>query len=179
MDTGLFVLRIVVGLLLVGHGAQKLFGSFGGAGLAGTAGFFRSVGYWPPRLMAGFAGGAELFGGLGLAAGFLTPLAAAAIIGAMLNAGVAVHLRNGPWAADNGYEYPLVLGAVAATLGFTGAGATSVDAWLGIGNGTEGGILALGLGLVVGAAVLVSRTAAMSEAGPASLTASPFKRKAA
>ena len=179
MDTGLLVLRIVVGLLLVGHGAQKLFGWFGGAGLPGTAGFFRSVGYWPPRLMAGFAGGAELIGGLSLAAGFLTPLAAAAIIGTMLNVGVGVHRRNGLWAADNGYEYPLVLGAVAAGLGFTGAGAASVDAWLGIGaGGAEAGVFAVGLGLVVGAAVLVSRTAALSEAGPA-VKAAPTRNKAA
>jgi putative oxidoreductase len=166
-------------LLLVGHGAQKLFGWFGGAGLAGTAGFFRSVGYWPPRLMAGFAGGAELIGGLGLTAGFLTPLAAAAIIGTMLNVGVAVHRHNGPWAADNGYEYPLVLGAAAATLGFTGAGAASVDAWLDIGGGgTEAGIFASGMGLVAGAAVLVSRAAALSEAGPTP-TATPIRKKAA
>ena len=97
----------------------------------------------------------------------MTPLAAAAIIATMLNAGVAVHGRNGPWAVDNGYEYPLVLGAVAATLGFTGAGAASLDAWLGVSaGGTEAGILAIGMGLVAGAAVLVSRTAALSEAGP-------------
>lgn len=179
MDTGLLVLRIVVGLVLVGHGAQKLFGLFGGAGLSGTAGFFRSVGYWPPRLMAGFAGGAELIGGLSLAAGFMTPLAAAAIIATMLNAGVAVHGRNGLWAVDNGYEYPLVLGAVAASLGFTGAGAASLDAWLGVNaGGTEAGFFAIGLGLIAGVAVLVSRTAALSEAGPA-LTASPISKKAA
>jgi len=179
MDTGLLVLRVVVGLVLVGHGAQKLFGSFGGAGLSGTAGFFRSVGYWPPRLMAGFAGGAELIGGLSLTVGFMTPLAAAAIIGTMLNAGVAVHRRNGLWAVDNGYEYPLVLGAVAAGLGFTGAGAASLDAWLGIGaGGAEAGIFSVGLGLLVGAAVLVSRIAALSEAGPA-VNASPIWKKAA
>jgi putative oxidoreductase len=178
MDTGLLVLRIVVGLVLVGHGAQKLFGFFGGAGLSGTAGFFRSVGYWPPRLMAGFAGLAELLGGLGLAAGFMTPLAAAAIIAAMLNAG-AVHRGNGLWAADNGYEDPLVLGTAAATLGFTGAGAASLDTWLGVSaGGTEAGIFAVGLGLVVGVAVRISRAAALSEAGPAP-TATPIEKRAA
>ena len=179
MDTGLLVLRIVVGLVLVGHGAQKLFGSFGGAGLSGTAGFFGSVGYWPPLLMAGFAGGAELFGGLSLAAGFINPLAAAAIIATMLNAGVAVHRRNGPWVVDNGYEYPLVLSAVAATLGFTGAGAASLDAWLGVSaGGSQTGTFTIGMGLVAGAAVLLSRTAALSEAGPAS-SATPIRKKAA
>ena len=123
MDTGLLVLRIVVGLLLVGHGAQKLFGWFGGGGLNGTAWYFRSVGYRPPRLMARFAGGTELVGGAALAAGFMTPLAASAVVGTMLNASVAVHRRNGLWAVDNGFEYPLVIATAAVTLGFTGAGA--------------------------------------------------------
>src|SRR5687768_4340348 len=110
MDTGLLVLRIVVGVLLVGHGTQKLFGWFGGHGLTGTAGFFRSDGYWPPRLMAGFAGGAELVGGTGLALGLVTPLAGAIVIGTMLNVAVVIYRRNRLWAADNGYEYPLVFG---------------------------------------------------------------------
>ncbi len=179
MDTGLLVLRVVVGLLLVGHGTQKLFGWFGGGGIASTAWFFRSVGYWPSRLMAGFAGSAELLGGVGLAAGFMTPLAAAAVIGAMLNAGVAVHRRNGLWAIDNGYEYPLVIGTVATTLGFTGAGAASLDARLGLGaGGVETGVFAVALGLVAGSAVLVSRAAARSEATPASKTP-PIRKMAA
>ncbi len=169
MDTGLLVLRMVVGLLLVGHGAQKLFGWFGGGGLTGTAWYFRSVGYRPARLMAGFAGGAELFGGAALAAGFMTPLAASAVIGTMLNAGVAIHRRNGLWAVDNGYEYPLIIAAAAITLSFTGAGAASLDARLGLGGASiESGLFAVALGLVVGSAVLVSRAAARPAAGPAS-----------
>jgi putative oxidoreductase len=167
MDTGLLVLRIVVGLLLIGHGAQKLFGWFGGGGLAGTAGFFRSVGYWPPRLMAGVAGGAEMLGGAGLALGLVTPLAAAVVIGTMLNVAVAVHRRNGVWNADNGYEYPLVLATAAAALAFTGAGSASLDAWLGLSDGgVETGLFAIGLGVLTGSAILVSRIAAESEAGP-------------
>lgn len=167
MDAGLLLLRAVVGLLLVGHGVRKLFGWFGGGGLTGTAWHFRSVGYWPPRLMAGFAGGAELAGGAALAAGFMTPLAAAAIVGTMLNAAVAVHWRNGLWTIDNGYEYPLVLAAAAAALGFTGAGAVSLDAQLGLAaGGTETGLSAVALGMVTGTAVLVSRAAARSESGP-------------
>jgi putative oxidoreductase len=168
MDAGLLVLRIVVGLLLVGHGAQKLFGWFGGGGLIGTAWYFRSVGYRPPRLMAVFAGGAELLGGAALAAGFMTPLAASAVVGTMLNASVAVHRRNGLWAIDNGYEYPLVIAAAAVTLSFTGAGAASLDARLGLGGASiESGAFAVALGLVVGSAVLVRRAAARSAAGPA------------
>lgn len=169
MDTGLLLLRIVVGLLLVGHGAQKLFGWFGGGGLNGTAWYFRSVGYRPPRLMAGVAGAAELVGGAALAAGFMTPLAASAVIGTMLNAGVAVHRRNGLWAVDNGYEYPLVVATAAVTLSFTGAGAASLDAQLGLGGPSiESGLFAVALGLVAGSAVLLSRAAAGSAARPAS-----------
>ncbi len=176
MDTGLLVLRIVVGLLLVGHGVQKLFGWFGGGGLTGTAWYFRSVGYRPARLMAGFAGGAELVGGAALAVGFMTPLAASAVIGTMLNAGVVVHRRNGLWAIDNGYEYPLVIAAAAITLSFTGAGAASLDARLGLGvPSIESGLIAVALGLVVGSAVLARRATAWSAAGPASKSRPPAK----
>ena len=162
MDAGLLVLRIVVGLLLVGHGTQKLFGWFGGGGLTGTAWFFRSRGYRPPRLMARLAGTAELAGGAALAVGLMTPLAAAMVIGTMLNAAV-IHWRNGLWAVDNGYEYPLVVGTVAVTLGFTGAGATSLDARLGLGvAGIEAGLFAVALGLAAGSAVLLSRAVTTS-----------------
>lgn len=175
MDTGLLVLRIVVGLLLVGHGVQKLFGRFGGGGLNGTAWFFRSVGYRPPRLMAGLAGGTELVGGFALAAGFMTPLAASAVIGTMFNASVAVHRRNGLWAVDNGYEYPLVIATAAVTLGFTGAGALSLDARLGLdGASIQSGLFAVALGLLAGSLALVTRAAAPSAARPAS-TSSPSK----
>ena len=161
MDTGLLMLRIVVGLLLVGHGAAKL------SALAGTTRFFGSIGYWPPRAMARFSAGTEVVGGTALAVGLATPLAAAAVIGLMLNV-IAVHWNNGVWAVDNGYEYPLALATVAATLGFTGAGAVSFDAWLGLpGGGTEIGLFAVGLGLLSGAAVLLSRVAARSAGGPA------------
>lgn len=167
MDTGLLVLRVVVGLLLVGHGARRLFGWFGGRGLAGTARYFRSVGYWPPKFMTSFAITAEIVGGAALAAGFMTPLAAAVVIGAMVNA-VAVHWRNGLWAGNNGFEYPLVIATAAATLAFTGAGPVSLDARVGLGRPSiEAGLFVVAMGLLAGSALLVSRTAARSEAGPA------------
>jgi putative oxidoreductase len=163
MDTGLLILRMVVGLLLVAHGTTKLFGG----GFAGTTRFFGSIGYWPPRAMAGAAAGAEVVGGAALVAGLATPLAAAAVIGLMLNV-AAVHRPNGLWAANDGYEYPLALATVAATLGFTGPGAVSLDAWLGLPTGgVEVGLFAVGLGLLTGSAVLLSRIAARSEGGPA------------
>jgi putative oxidoreductase len=176
MDTGLLMLRVVVGLLLVAHGTRKLCSRFGGGGLAGTTRFFGSIGYWPPRSMARFAATTEVVGGSALVVGLTTPLAAAAVIGLMLNV-VAVHRRNGLWAVDNGYEYPLTLAAVAATLGFTGAGAASVDAWLGFGDGgTVPGLFAIGFGLLIGSAVLISRAAARSEGGPAAEPAVETKR---
>ena len=178
MDTGLLVLRVVVGLILAGHGAQKLFGWFGGGGLGSTAWFFRSVGYRPPRVMAGFAGSAELAGGAALAIGLGTPVAAAAVIGTMLNAMVAVHKGHGLWAIDGGYEYPLVMATVAAALGFTGAGTASLDAFLGLGGGSvASGVFAVALGLVAGSGVLLTRVAARSQNSPASRL-SPIKRVA-
>ena len=179
MDTGLLVLRVVVGLLLVGHGAQKLFGWFGGGGLTATAWFFRSVGYWPPRLMARVVGGAELVGGAAFTVGLGTPVAAAVVIGAMLNAAVAVHTRNRLLTVDGGYEYPLVAATVAATLGFTGAGAASLDATLGRGGASvESGLFFVALGLLAAVGVFLSRAAARSETRPASKL-SPVKKVAA
>jgi putative oxidoreductase len=94
MAIGLLVLRVIVGLLFVGHGTQKLFGWFGGHGPDGTAAFLGSLGYRPSRRMALVAGVAETLGGAMLTLGFLTPVACAAIIGVMVNATVAMHLRN-------------------------------------------------------------------------------------
>lgn len=174
MDTGLFVLRLVVGVLLVGHGTQKLFGWFDGGGIVGTAWYVRSVGYRRPRLMAGLAGGTELLGGVGLAIGFITPLAAAAVIGTMVNAVVAVHWPNGVWAIDNGYEYPLVIAATAAALGFTGPGSGSVDAWLGHGGaGIASGLFAMMCGVAGGSAVLLTRDVARSSTQAASKVRPP------
>ena len=162
MDAGLLVLRLVVGLLLVGHGTQKLFGWFGGGGLTSTAWFFRSRGYRPPRVMAGLAGTGEVVGGAALAVGLMTPLAAAIVIGTMLNAAV-MHWRNGLWVVDNGYEYPLLIATVAVTLSFTGAGSASLDARLGLGEaGIGAGLFAVGLGLAAGSAVLLSRAVGVS-----------------
>lgn len=176
MATGVFVLRAVIGLLLIGHGTRKLFGWFGGGGLAATAWFFRSVGYRPPRLVAGLAGGAELAGGVAFTAGAATPVASAIVIAAMLNAGMAVRTRNGLLGVEGGYEYPVVTGFVAATLAMTGAGAASVDAALGLdGGGVESGVLAIALGLVAGLVVLLNRGRSRSRP-TASL--SPFKKVA-
>jgi putative oxidoreductase len=158
MSVGLLILRLVVGLGLAAHGAQKLFGWFGGYGIAGTGQFFEQLGFRPGRLQATLAGLAEFVGGLFLAAGFLTPAAAAAIVAVMLVAAVSVHVAKGFFATGGGYEYTLVLGAAAAALAFTGPGAASLDHALGIAWSGEGwGLAALAAGLVGGAVPLIAR----------------------
>lgn len=132
MDLGILLLRLVIGGILVGHGAQKAFGWFGGPGFTGTKGFmggmlrFRPAGFWAAVVIA-----AELGGGLTFAAGLFNPLGALAIIAAML---VAAYVAHWPrfWVTNGGIEYPLVLIAAAAAVAFTGAGAYSLDAALGI-----------------------------------------------
>ncbi|WP_424767652.1 DoxX family protein [Paenibacillus sp. sgz302251] len=128
---GLLIVRVVVGLLFVAHGAQKLFGWFGGYGPKGTGGWLESIGMKPGVAMAVVAGLMELVGGLLFTLGLLTPLAAALIVLTMLVAIVKVHAQNGLWSTGNGYEYNLVLVAIAVGVALTGAGAYSLDALIG------------------------------------------------
>ena len=130
VDLALLILRAVVGLLFVGHGAQKLFGWFGGGGLHGTAEFMGSLGFHPTRFWALIVGLAEFFGGAFLALGLLTPIAAAAIIGVMLTAILRVHWPNGLWNTNNGFEYPLVLLVIALVLGLMHPGRYALDSVL-------------------------------------------------
>ena len=158
MSIGLLILRLVVGLTLAAHGAQKLFGWFGGYGLAGTGQFLEQLGFRPGRLHAAQAGIAETVGGLLLALGLLTPAAGAAVVAVMLVAAVSVHLKGGFFAQGGGYEYTLVLGAAALALAFTGPGAISLDQALGITwSGETWGLGALAAGLIGGAVPLVTR----------------------
>ncbi|MFD3257969.1 DoxX family protein [Paenibacillus lentus] len=128
LDLGLLLIRLVVGILFIGHGAQKLFGMFGGYGPKGTGGWMESIGIKPGVLMAVLAGLMEFVGGLLFTLGLLTPLAAALIALAMVGAIVKVHFKNGLWATANGYEYPLVLLIVVIGVALTGAGVYSLDA---------------------------------------------------
>lgn len=116
------VLRLTVGGLFAGHGAQKLFGWFGGSGLTATAKTFEKLGLRPGRVHAAAAGAAELGGGALLAAGAATPFAAATLTATMITAVDRVHLHNGPWVSNGGYEYNLVLAAAALALAETGPG---------------------------------------------------------
>ncbi|MBO0962436.1 DoxX family protein [Neobacillus sp. MM2021_6] len=130
INLGLFIIRLVVGLLFVGHGAQKLFGWFGGYGLKGTGGWFDSIGIKPGVTMALFAGLAELIGGVLFTLGLLTPLAGIMIAGTMVMAIVKVHGANGIWSTSNGYEYNLTLLAVSIGIALSGPGRYAVDAFL-------------------------------------------------
>ncbi|GGV66994.1 RpiR family transcriptional regulator [Streptomyces thermoviolaceus subsp. thermoviolaceus] len=125
-DLGLLALRVGTGGVLFAHGAQKLFGWFGGSGIKGTAQAMEAMGFRPGRPSAVAAGLGEAGGGLLLALGAATPAAGAAAAGAMAGA-VAVHRPAGFFATQGGYEYPAYLGLVAAALGLSGAGRYSVD----------------------------------------------------
>lgn len=127
MDVALLLIRLAVGGTVAAHGAQKLFGWFHGHGIHGTAGFLESLGFRPGRTYAWLLGGAELVGGVALAAGFLTPMAAAVVAGVMLAAIAVVHWDKGFFNMDGGYEFPLTLGVGAVAMAFSGAGRWSVD----------------------------------------------------
>lgn len=124
---GPLILRVVVGIVFMAHGAQKLFGGFGGSGLEGTAGFFASVGLVPGYLMALLAGSAEFFGGFALVVGLLVRPAAVALAFAMLVAIFAVHWGKGFFSSKGGWEYALTLCAASLSLLFSGAGRASLD----------------------------------------------------
>lgn len=120
-------LRVGAGAIFAAHGAQKLFGWFGGYGLEGTAGWMTSIGLEPGLLMAAMAGSAEFFGGLLLIIGLLVRPAALMLAITMLVAIVTVHLQNGLFMANNGYEFGLALLAISVALVFRGAGSLSAD----------------------------------------------------
>jgi putative oxidoreductase len=158
MNLGLLVIRLAVGLLFVGHGAQKLFGSFGGHGPDATGAFFEAQGMRPGRLMALAAGAAEVVGGVLLAVGLLTPVGAALVSAVMFTAMWTVHAGKGLWATEGGVEYNLVLIAAAFAVTAIGAGDWSLDHALGldvagvdwaVGElvvGAAGGVLTIALG---------------------------------
>lgn len=127
MDTGLLIARLILGLALAAHGAQKLFGWFGGYGLKGTGGFFESLGFRPGALFAAAAGLGELGGGLLTAAGLFGPVGPALIVVVMIVGMVTVHWPNGFFAGKNGIEHPLMNTAAALAIAFAGLGRFSLD----------------------------------------------------
>lgn len=128
LSIGLLILRLVAGLTLAAHGAQKLFGWFGGSGVRGTLQMQGRMGLKPAPLWAGMVILGEFGGGLSLALGFLTPLGAAAMVGAMFMAIAKAHWKNGFWNGKRGIEFPLQLLTVGIVLGIAGPGSYSLDA---------------------------------------------------
>lgn len=128
---GLTVVRILVGIIFVAHGSQKLFGAFGGYGLEGTGHYMESLGLTPGYLMALVSGSAEFFGGLGLVVGLLARPAAVVLAATLVVAIFSVHISHGLFMANNGYEFALaLLGGVVAVL-IEGAGKFSLDRQIG------------------------------------------------
>ncbi|MCS0605394.1 DoxX family membrane protein [Streptomyces sp. LP11] len=155
-DWGLLLLRLAFGLFMAAHGAQKLFGLFGGPGLTATGRGFDMLGYRPGKVYAVIGGLSEFLGGLGLAAGLLTPLAAAALIGVMINAMATVTGAHGFWEADGGIEYNVCITVVALAVAAIGPGRLAADRFLPWGRGGWAeAATALGLG-GVGAAITLS-----------------------
>lgn len=160
MEIGLLLIRLVIGGTLAAHGAQKLFGWFGGFGIAGTGGWLESMGFRPGKLQAAVSGSSEFGGGLLLAVGLLTPLGAAAIAGVMVVAIVSVHLDKGFFNGAGGYEFNAVLAVTALALAFTGPGELSLDNALNLNlDGVAYGIAATLAAGVIGGFVLATRKA--------------------
>jgi len=132
LSIGLLVARVVIGLIMAAHGAQKLLGWFGGYGLRGTGEFFVQLGFQPGPAFAAAASISEIVSGLLVALGFLGPIGPALMISVMVVAAMTVHWEHGLFAANNGIELPLLYGAAAFGLALTGFGEYSVDALLGV-----------------------------------------------
>ncbi|HSO97617.1 MAG TPA: DoxX family protein [Solirubrobacteraceae bacterium] len=172
MKIGRLFLRLAIGGLFVGHGTQKLFGWFGGHGLDGTGQFFESIGIRPGRQSALAAGLAETGGGAALLAGVATPAAAAALIGTMLTAIHRVHLKNGPWVSDGGYEYNLVLIAALLSLAEVGPGPLAFGGDQ-HGNGWALAAAAAGVAGAAGAHLAAQAAGAEATAGAADVAGDP------
>ncbi|MER5596434.1 DoxX family membrane protein [Streptomyces sp. NPDC002265] len=156
-DCGLLLIRLTFGLLMAAHGAQKVFGLFGGQGqgLTATGKGFEALGYHPGKVFAVIGGLSELLGGLGLALGLLTPLAAAALIGVMINAMATVTGAHGLWETDGGVEYSVCIAVVALAIAAIGPGRLAADRFLPWGaGGWKEAAFALGLGGVAAAITL-------------------------
>ena len=154
MDIALLIVRLVIGLGMAAHGAQKIFGWFGGYGLAGTGGFFEGLGFKPGKLFAGAAGLGEVGSGLLIALGIGGALGPAVLIMVMLVAIATVHISKGFFSANGGWELNAAYISVALMLAFTGFGAYSLDRVLGLNVLTDPRQAWIALGAAIVLAVL-------------------------
>jgi putative oxidoreductase len=165
MEAGLLLMRVVLGGIMAAHGAQKLFGWFGGPGLAGTEGWLGSMGFRSARMHATVVGLSEFGGGVLVALGLLTPLGAAAVAGVMFVAIATVHWSNGFFNGTGGYEFNLLIAATAIGLATTGPGEISIDHLAGWNlSGIEWGFAALGISAVTAGSVLAMRKPSPAQA---------------
>ena len=167
MDIALLVLRVVVGLYVAAHGAQKLFGWFGGGGINGTAGFFGGMlGFRPAKFWVVADGLAEFGGGLLMALGFLGALGPIGVGASMITATLVVHWPKGPLAANGGYELTLTNLAAAVAVGVAGVGRYSIDHLLGISLPTWFSVVVAILALVAVVVSIVTRQAPAPQTKP-------------
>jgi len=159
LSIGLLLVRVVIGLVMAAHGAQKLFGWFGGYGLNKTGEFFVQLGFSAGRAFAGLASAAEITSGLLVAVGFLGPVGPALMISVMTVAMITVHWKNGLFATNNGIEVPLLYATVALGLALIGFGRYSLDAMLGLTSlyTPAWAIVALTVGILGGVGNLLAR----------------------
>ena len=154
VDLALLILRLTVGLTFAAHGAQKVFGWWGGPGYQGWQGAMSQMGFKPAGLFAAISAGVELIGGLALALGLLTPIAGAALIAQSVVIVGQVHWRNGFFSTKGGYEFPLTLGVAVAAIVLIGAGAWSMDAAIGFTVSASARIGLIALGMAAGVIAL-------------------------
>lgn len=152
MDAALLILRVLIGATMIIHGLNH---AFGGGRIPGAARWFESLGLRHGKVQAVMSAGVEVAAGLGMAAGFLTALSAAALIGVMLVAGVTAHRKNGFFVFRDGYEYVLFIAVASLVPAVAGPGRASIDHAIGVDvSGWPGAALAAGLGVAGGAALL-------------------------
>jgi putative oxidoreductase len=158
MNLGLLIARLVFGFTMAAHGAQKLFGWFGGYGLSGTGQFLESAGLRPGRLMAALAGVSEVAGGLLIAFGLLGPIGPALILAVMITAS-SFHWKNGFFWTSQGVEVTVVYAAIATALALSGYGDYSIDALAGVTRlwTSDLNAAAVAVGVLGGIASLVKR----------------------
>jgi len=159
LGTGLLLARLILGVLMVAHGGQKLFGWLGGYGIAGTAGFFEQLGFRPGRLFVVTASVSEVVSGILIALGLFGPVGPALLLSVMIVAAVSVHWKGGLFAGTNGIEVPLLYATGAIALALTGPGPFSFDAVLGIDHIWTPAlkVAALAIGAVGGVVNLLAR----------------------
>lgn len=165
LDYALALLRVVIGLTIAAHGAQKLFGWWNGPGLAGFAGWLGSMGLRPAKAQALVAALGEFVGGLAFALGLLTPIAALVLVAVMLVAIATVHLKSGFFVTNGGYEFNLAIIVVALAVALTGPGQISLDDALDLTDDLSGwtwALIALGGGIIGAAGPLLTRQAPAS-----------------